>query len=280
MNKEELLESLDALSLMPEEEWVYTLDKRKMEELKFHDYNRDHGLINSYDKDTFERLQGNKKFYKTVKSSTDYIESWIKSHSEGKIFLDYACGNGVNAIRAAKAGADLAIGLDISNVSLENAKKAANKEGVSDNTYFIHGDCENTRFPNECVDVCVCSGMLHHLDLSYAFPELRRILKKGGIMLAVEALDYNPFIKIYRNMTPQMRTEWEAAHVLSLKDITFARRFFDVKNIRYWHLLSIMGTYMPFALSLFNLIDNLVLKFPLVKLLSWMFTFELHKRAE
>ena len=36
------------------------------------------------------------------------------------------------------------------------------------------GDCENTGLPNTCVDVILCCGMLHHLDLSYAFPEIRR----------------------------------------------------------------------------------------------------------
>ena len=46
----------------------------------------------------------------------------------------------------------------------------------------------------------MCCGMLHHLDLSYAFPELRRILSLEGKILAIEALDYNPIIKLYRNI--------------------------------------------------------------------------------
>lgn len=50
------------------------------------------------------------------------------------------------------------------------------------------------------------------------FDVLRRILKPNGVILAVEALDYNPMIKLYRIMTPEMRTEWEKAHILSYKD--------------------------------------------------------------
>jgi hypothetical protein len=48
-----------------------------------------------------------------------------------------------------------------------------------------------------------------------------------------------------------MRTEWEKAHILSYKDIDFASRFFDIKNIKHWHLFSIAGIYFPSALHLF-----------------------------
>ncbi len=48
------------------------------------------------------------------------------------------------------------------------------------------------------IDAIICSGMLHHLDLSYAFLELRRILRaEGKILAAIEALNYNPAIKLY-----------------------------------------------------------------------------------
>lgn len=50
-------------------------------------------------------------------------------------------------MKAARAGAKIAIGLDISSVSVHNAKESAVSEGLT----------------------------LHHLDLAYAFPELKRI---------------------------------------------------------------------------------------------------------
>ncbi len=122
--------------------------------------------------------------------------------------------------------------------------------------------------------------MLHHLDLSYAFPELRRILKPGGKILAVEALDYNPAIKLYRTLTPAMRTDWEKAHILSLKDIKFAKRLFDMGVINYFHVLGYIGGKIPILMYPMDLIDRVLEKIPLVKLLSWMFTFELIKRVE
>ena len=79
------------------------------------------------------------------------------------VFLDYACGNGSNAIAAAKAGAKLSIGLDISDVSVQNCRRFATDAGVTSNSYFIQADAENTKLPDNSVDVIICSGMLHHL---------------------------------------------------------------------------------------------------------------------
>jgi ubiquinone/menaquinone biosynthesis C-methylase UbiE len=230
-------------------------------------------------KDDFEKYYSNRKFYTTVRKSSEYQEAWIAQHARGKVALDYACGNGGNAIKAAKAGAHLAIGLDISHVSITNAQKDAESNGL-EKTFIFQADAENTHLPDNCIDVVICSGMLHHLDLSYAFPELRRILAPNGIILAIEALNYNPFIKLYRALTPAMRTEWEKAHILSLKDIEFARRFFDIGEIKYWHVVSYAGAYFPKLLPLLNAIDSLLVKMPLVQRMAWIFTFELIAKKE
>lgn len=265
--------------------WTQGLNTRKRAELEFHNKDRDRALTNSLPSDTYELLHGNKKYYSTVAASRHYVESWLARHTKGKVFLDYACGNGGQAIRAAKAGAALAVGLDISNVSVQNGNQDAATQGVGERCIFVQGDCEATGLPDNTFDVILCSGMLHHLDLSYAFPELRRILKPGGRILAVEALNYNPAIKAYRVLTPSMRTEWEKNHILSLKDIRFAKRFFQVGEIRYWHYLSIFCAYLPsatrgLALRLCDGIDALLSRVPLVRLMAWQFTFELIKKSD
>lgn len=120
--------------------------------------------------------------------------------------------------------------------------------------------------------------MLHRLDLTQAFPELQRILAPGGVILGVEALDYNPIIKLYRQLTPDMRTEWEKAHILSLKDIRFARRYFDLGEIRYWHIASIAGGKFPTLLPFLDRLDVILTRIPGVRLMAWIFTFELKSK--
>ena len=272
-----LRDHLAQMGAITNAEWMATLNERKRTELEFHDRDRDRKAIKNLDQDTYERFYGNKKYYDATYESKDYVDNWIKSHAPGKVFLDYACGNGDGAIKAAKAGAGLAIGIDISSVSVGNARNDAAAAGVSGNTAFVQADAENTKLPDGSVDYVLCRGMLHHLDLSFAFPELRRILAPGGKILAVEALDYNPFIKLYRAMTPAMRTEWETAHILSLKDLRFAERFFDIGDVKYWHILSIAGPHIRPLMPLLVAMDRALTALPAMRLLAWIFTFELKK---
>lgn len=263
------------LALIPSEAWLSGLDDRKRRELEFHDRDRDRARIESMDGDTYERFYGNKKYYRATRGSKDYAQAWIAEACRDRIVLDYACGNGAGAISAAKAGAELALGLDISPVSVGNAGGDARAAGVSEKCVFFQADAENTRLPDGSVDVILCNGMLHHLDLAQAFPELQRILAPGGRILAIEALDYNPAIKLYRLLTPDMRTEWERAHILSLKDLRFARRFFEVGAVRYWHITSIAGPHVPWLLPALHAVDAVLTRVPGVQLLAWIFTFEL-----
>ena len=160
------------------------------------------------------------------------------------------------------------------------SKDAAMEEGVVANTRFFQADAENTKLPDNSIDVIVCSGMLHHLDLSYALPELRRILKPGGKILAGEALDYNPAIKLYRMITPAMRTDWEKAHILDLSDVRFATRFLDLHKIRYWHVFGYIGGKVPVLFPFFVAVDIFLEKIPYIQRMAWIFTFELHKKLD
>lgn len=279
MNLEQLKTHLVEIAKIPNEDWIDGLNERKTKELEFHNRDRDRSQIENLDKDTFDKFYSNRKFYNTVRRSTEYYENWITEHSTGKVFLDYACGNGDNAMKAAKAGASLSIGFDISDVSVRNAQEYAKTKKL-DNTFFFQADAENMKLPDGCIDTIICSGMLHHLDLSYAFPELRRILAPGGKILAIEALNYNPFIKLYRQLTPDMRTKWEKSHILSLKDIDFANSFFDIGEIKYWHITSYAGAYLPKLLPFFDTIDSVLTKIPGIRLMAWIFTFELLSKEQ
>ena len=219
-----LKRAIEKINKISNEDLIELLNERKLKELEFHDRDRDTKLIENLSNDEYNKLYGNKKYYSVQKRSEEYMSNWIESESKNKIFLDYACGNGHNAIKAAKSGARFSLGFDLSSVSVSNAKNIAHKEKLT-NIEFFQADAERTMLPDNSVDRIICCGMLHHLDLSYAFPEIRRILKPGGKLLAFEALNYNPLIKLYRKLTPEMRTDWEKEHILSLKDVNFAKNF-------------------------------------------------------
>jgi hypothetical protein len=64
-----------------------------------------------------------------------------------------------------------------------------------------------------------------------------------------------------------------------LRDIEFARRFFQVGAIRYWHITSYVAGKFPPLLAPLEALDNVLALIPGVRLLAWIFTFELIKPA-
>ena len=111
-----------------------------------------------------------KKYYSIPARSRNYKDSWIKNNSKDKVFLDYACGNGANTRIAAKTWAKLALCIDFLDVSVQNAKKLTHKESLS-NIRYLQADSGNKKLTSDSINtVVICHGMLHHLDLSYAFP--------------------------------------------------------------------------------------------------------------
>ncbi len=278
--------ALQALQSRDSKEFAAALDERKRREREWANFSRDKRLINAGG-ETEEKHRGNAKWYSTTQLSLEYRNAWLAEKVPGKVFLDYACGDGLETLKAARIGASVAMGIDVSNVSVANAAETALREGLADRCVFLEGDCEATGLPDNSVDVILCSYMLHHLNLEYAYPEMRRILKPGGCVLACEALDYNPLIKLYRKLTPEMRTEWEKEHILSLKDVRTAKRFFNVGRIRYWHVFSFLGGFLQGAPGLFretmrilNAADRFLVRIPGVQLMAWQFSFELFKPLE
>lgn len=275
-----LRERLGEIDRVSDDEWMQSLTARKLEEIEFHNRDRDREQKDSLDTEEYQKYYGNKKYYEAVGAADEYLFRWIDENAPKGVFLDYACGAGGNAMRAAEAGAPLALGLDISSVSVMNCRSDAKARGLQDRTYFFQADAENTMLPDGCVDRVICSGMLHHLDLSYCFPELRRILAPGGRILCMEALNYNPAIKLYRMMTPEMRTEWEKAHILSLKDVRFAKNFFDIGDVRYFHILGIAAPHLKPLAPFLHAADRVLEKIPGIQQMAWMFSFELVKKDE
>jgi SAM-dependent methyltransferase len=279
----QLIEVLERLRSRNSEEFFEHLEERKKKEREWANLVRDRGT-EAVTETTNEDAHPNFKWYSTTQLSDDYRSQWLAKHVPGKIVLDYACGDGGETHRAARMGASLAIGIDVSDVSIQNAARTAARECISERCFFIEGDCENTGLPENSVDVILCCGMLHHLDLAKAYPEMHRILKPGGLVFAQEALNYNPIIKLYRRLTPELRTEWEKQHILSLRDVRAARKYFKVGEIRYWHLTCMLAAVARRVPSLFqplsrvlNDVDRGLLAIPGLQMLAWQFTFELIK---
>jgi len=253
---------------------------RKQKETEFHNKVRDIQLKKNTGR--YKYLTSNKKFYSIVRKSQKFVNNYLIQNCSGKRVLDYCCGNGGTALFLAKYGAN-AVGIDISDISIKNAKEETLKRKLDNRASFYIMDAEDLKFKDDYFDLIICNGVLHHLNVKKAYPELARVLKQGGKIICDEPLTYNPIFQLYRKMTPQLRTKWEMHHILGRKEIKLTEKYFGEVETKFFHLATLLA--VPFHnLSIFNRvlaflekIDSVLLKIPGFKWLAWQIVFTLSK---
>jgi len=106
------------------------------------------------------------------------------------------------------------------------------------------------------------------------------VLKPNGKIICNEPLVHNPIFQLYRKLTPHLRTEWEAEHILSKRDIKLAEKYFGKVDKKFFHLFSLVAVPLSKWPSVFNpiltilaAIDSIILRLPLVKWWAWQIIF-------
>lgn len=267
------------------------LEERKRKDLEFHNNMRlvtddVHVADTRWSPELEDTIKNNPlwvnmKYYSIERKSRDFVLRWFDQNCKDKIILDYCCGNGDDSIYLAAHGAKRVTGIDLSDVSVENCRALAQKKGLSDKISFEVRDAEKTGFADNSFDVISEYGCLHHLDLDQAMPELARILKPDGKMICTETLGHNVFIHLYRKMTPQLRTEWEAEHILKRHHFKVIKKHFGKIEMHFYHVFTLFG--VPFRrtaffyplLSFLEALDSVLLSLPFVQWQAWQTVFVL-----
>jgi len=250
-------------------------EARKLEEAEFHDKLR--GLYET-DPERYAYFTSNKKFYSVVRSSDDFYYRWLHENATGKRVLDFGCGSGGASIETAKFAAHVT-GIDISPEAVRLAQDHAQAAGVGDKTTFVVMDAEALEFGPASFDVVSVRGVLHHMDLNAALGQIRMVLTPTGKAIFLEALANNPVIDWYRQLTPQLRTPWEAKHILRFEDSVKMRKFFKHVDVRSFHLAVLAGVplrntpmFGPVRAAL-DAVDSVILRVPGVRSQAWMACF-------
>jgi len=135
--------------------------------------------------------------------------------AQGDIVLDVACGTGIYTRSIAKE-AEKVYGMDISQGMLEQARKRAEKQGLS-NIFLARADVENLPFPNDFFSAACCSGALHLFpDTVKALREIARVLKPGS-PLTVMTFTRRRFLK-HRRVYEHLRKS-HGVHVFELTEL-------------------------------------------------------------
>ena len=104
-------------------------------------------------------------------------------------------------------------------------------------------------------------------------------MKDEGIGIFLEPLAYHPVLKVFRTLTPFLRSPEE--HPFTTKDFGLLETYLKVKEVRFFYFSSLF--FLPFVIfnprltTFFNSIDNFLFKFPWLKYLAWQCVIVLKK---
>ena len=112
----------------------------------------------------------------------------------GSVVLDLGCGGGQTLFALADKNPSLALGMDFDFGHLEIAKALSSSFPLKNGRFaFQQGDGNELPFRDESVDVLICRGVLHYLEINQALSEMVRVLKPGG-RVYIHALGLGSFV--------------------------------------------------------------------------------------
>jgi SAM-dependent methyltransferase len=122
--------------------------------------------------------------------------------------LDLGCGNGSTTRDAARAAVDgSALGIDLSARMLENARRRAAEEGIT-NVTFIQGDAQVHEFAPDVFDVVISRfGAMFFADPVAALTNVGEATRTGGrlALVAWQRLEDNEWLTAVRGAVAQGR---------------------------------------------------------------------------
>jgi ubiquinone/menaquinone biosynthesis C-methylase UbiE len=211
------------------------------------------------------------KYHAVNYIAMDCYSRIIEGVCKGKRLLEYGCGMGGRTRQWLRAGA-MVTGIDISPEGIKKAQNDLKSSG--ENAELLVMNAESMDFAGSTFDVVVGAGIIHHLDLDKAYPEIARVLKSDGHAVFVEPLGHNPAINFYRWMTPGIRTPDE--HPLLMKDLRRLREVFKTVDLHYFTMTSLLsvpfrntGGFNVICRSL-NSLDQLIWRIPFLRRYAWV----------
>lgn len=165
---------------------------------------------------------------------------WIHSKLgdlKNKKVLDLGCGLGEGAVFFALKGAQVTA-CDISPEMCKTTREVALLHGVTIKT-IVASATDLSVLPDNSFDVVYGANMLHHVEIACCTAEAHRVLRKGGVAVFWDPIQYNPVINVYRRMAANVRTEDE--HPIRISDIRHIKQFFgEIETKFFWLTASII----------------------------------------
>lgn len=151
----------------------------------------------------------------------------------GKTVLDLGCGSGEVVVPLAKRGAGV-IGIDISPELIDLAQERIRQARVP--AILRVASAYDTGLPDESVDLVLCISVLHHLDLAMVREEIRRVLRKGGMVILKEPIRLSRTFRFVRSLFPAREDVSQYEHPLTSQELAAIQRDFELIADRSFRL--------------------------------------------
>jgi len=211
-------------------------------------------------------------FAPRILSSYRYCYDLVNKYAKGKSVLDFGCGNGVHLPHLASIASSVT-GIDLSETSLEIARKRIANLSQRKKISLKKMDCEHLEFSDATFDVVFDGGVFSSLDFDSALSEISRVLKSDGVLIGIETFGHNPITNLKRmlNKKSGKRTAWAAEHILTTHSLERAKMYFEKIEVHYFHLFSWIA--FPFIgkpggiamLRILEALDAILLSLPFLK---------------
>lgn len=150
--------------------------------------------------DLFRRRRRFDQFNESV---YERIALEVRTHARGHRLLELGCGSGAQAQYLLREGFAV-VALDLSSEAVSLARRSVMQRGGL--LPSVNADAEHLPIAPATVDVCVCGLLLHHFrSLDVVASEIRRVLRPGGLLVAIDANAHQPFAWLFFNVLHRLK---------------------------------------------------------------------------
>ncbi|MAG48065.1 SAM-dependent methyltransferase [archaeon] len=162
--------------------------------------------------------------------SVIHVANSIFLNKDSKV-LEIGTSTGFTAIELSKLIQCKIKAIDVNEISLEEAKNRAQKEGIN-NVEFIKADATNLPFENEYFDLVFCGNVTSLIsDRKKALDEYSRVLKKNGFIAAIPMYYVNePSKDLLKNVSDAIKVDIKAQYKQEWI------KFFNIPNLEYYRI--------------------------------------------
>jgi SAM-dependent methyltransferase len=152
-----------------------------------------------------------------------------------KTVLDIGCGSGENLAPLLARGARV-IAVDLSQELLDLARKRLAISKLKLEPQFIVASAYDVPLPDASVDAIFCASLLHHLNVSRAMAEMKRLLKPQGVAVVKEPVRFSKAFGALRSLFSEQEDVSEDEHPLTRAEFAQLKHGWIVSGERAFRL--------------------------------------------